>query len=275
MAGPTPQSLITEEDVAAALRKDKGPGARLTSWSVVDFTKKGDNYACVVSSVAVRYARGSEDGEVVYVVKLNPCRKMESFREFTHGVFEKECKFYLKLVPELNRKLENAGQTLLRVPRCFHGCLEHDREMIFLEDLRPRGFKMFDRKKGLDVAHATLILQELARLHSASVLLQAETPDEDLAEIYSFLKPDWFELGAPADSPNSIATLFDGYLQNAIEILKAVGGYARAIAWVESIRPRVIDIFKTKLGKASFSVVCHGDCWNNNVLFRYVHGLHC
>lgn len=264
---PTPQSLVTAEHVQAALRKDKGPDARLTSWGVEDFTRKGDNYACVVSSVRASYTEGKEGGEVVYVVKLNPCRNLESFREFTHTIFEKECRFYLSLVPELNRMLEGAGQTLLRVPRCYHGTLENDREMIFLEDLRPKGFKMFDRKKGLDVAHATLILQELARLHAASVLLQAETPDEDLSEKYSFLKRDWLDVGS--DSPRSIQSLFDGYLRNAIEILETVGGYERAIAWVESLRPDLEQIFKTKLGLTKFNVVCHGDCWNNNVLFRY------
>lgn len=265
--GPTPQSLITEEHVAAALRKDKGADVRLTSWSVEDFTRKGDNYACVVSSVRASYAKGKEDAEVVYVVKLNPCRNVESFKEFTRTIFEKECLFYLSLVPDLNRMLEGAGQTLLRVPRCFHGSLVDGREMIFLEDLRPRGFKMFDRKKGLDVAHASLILQELARLHAASVLLQAETPDEDLIKKYKFLKKDW--LDGNKDSPHGILSLFDGYLRNAIEILETVGGYERAIAWVESLRPDLEEILTTKLGMGKFNVVCHGDCWNNNVLFRY------
>lgn len=49
---------------------------------------------------------------------------------------------------------------------------------------------MFDRMKSLDVAHTSLILQEVARLNASSILLQEEL-SEDIADRYEVLKMDF------------------------------------------------------------------------------------
>ncbi|KAK8725671.1 hypothetical protein OTU49_010682, partial [Cherax quadricarinatus] len=261
--GRTPHTLVTEESVKGALLADKGSDAHLVSWKFEDFTTQGDNYASIVSSVKVMFSLEGQDSEVAYVVKLNPCRNFESLKGMTGMLFEKEVNFYLSLLPHLNAALTTAGQEPLRVPRCFYGSLERGKEFIFLEDLRPRGFKMFDRRKGLDVAHTSLVVKELARFHASSVLLEATTPDEDLVVQHDFLIRDWTDFDV-------ISTMFDSYLKNAIDMLGKVGGYERSISWVESLRLNIREIILEQLERnGKYSVVCHGDCWNNNVLFRY------
>ncbi|KAK3873170.1 hypothetical protein Pcinc_021806 [Petrolisthes cinctipes] len=260
----TPQSLVTEEEVKAALRLDKGSDALLKSWSMVDFTKKGDNYACVVSSVHVQYSLNQENMEVVYIAKLNPCRHVKDLEKMTSVIFRKESEFYLNLVPELNSVLTEVGQKALRFPKCFHGCMDKNKEVILLEDLRPQGYQMFDRRRGLDVAHITLILKELGRLHASSRLLQAKTPDLDLAETHDFLVPDIF-----ADESMGYRDVFHRQLDQSIEVLERFGGYERSVAWVKSLKLEFVKLMKKHLGRSKYNVVCHGDCWNNNVLFRY------
>ncbi|KAK4314063.1 hypothetical protein Pmani_014625 [Petrolisthes manimaculis] len=260
----TPQSLVTEEEVKAALRLDKGSDALLKSWSMVDFTKKGDNYACVVSSVQVQYSLNQENMEVVYIAKLNPCRHVKEFDGMTVVLFRKESEFYSNLVPELNSVLTEVGQKSLRFPKCFHGCLDKNKEVILLEDLRPHGYKMFDRRRGLDVAHITLILKELGRLHASSRLLQAKTPDQDLTVTHDFLVPD-----VMADESFGLRDVFDRQLDQGIELLERFGGYERSIAWVKSLKLELAKLMTKHLGRSKYNVVCHGDCWNNNVLFRY------
>lgn len=250
----------------ATLRVDKGSDAILRSWSVVDFTKPGDNYACIVSSVKVKYSLNQENMEVVYIVKLNPCRPIKEIEIMTPILFRKETEFYLTLVPELNSVLTEVGHKFLRFPKCFHSCLDKDKEIIFLEDLRPRGFKMFDRKRGMDVAHTTLVIEELGRLHAASCLLQAKTPDEDLAARHDFLVPDPY-----IHDGTGVLELIQSQLNQSINILDKIGGYERCIAWIQSLKPDVVKLLKEGLGRSNkYNVVSHGDCWNNNILFRSV-----
>ncbi|XP_050697041.1 uncharacterized protein LOC126985758 isoform X2 [Eriocheir sinensis] len=262
----TPQILVTEGHVRAALAADKGAEARLTAWKVVDFTKKGDNYACVVSSVEVTYELDGQSSEVVYVVKLNACRN-DTMTEFLNSIiYEKETKFYSSLAPELNTVLKEIGQREINVPKCLHVSLEKGKEILFLEDLRRRGFKMHDHRRGMDTAHTNLVLRELARLHAAAFLLEHKHPGEDMMGKYPFLKRNWSDM--LVESREMLKLIEDG-IKFAQEMLAAVGGYERAVAWLDTFVPKLLDVFHKQMECGEPKVVCHGDCWTNNLLFRY------
>ncbi|XP_045114530.1 uncharacterized protein LOC123506480 isoform X1 [Portunus trituberculatus] len=260
----TPGSLVTEDHVRAALTSDKGTAAQLTDWKVVDFTKKGDNYACLVTSVEVKYELDGKSSEVVYVVKLNSGKTIGG-DNLVHILFEKECNFFLDIAPQINSVLKEIGHTEINVPKCFHASLEEGKEVIFLEDLRARGYKMADRKQGLDKAHTTLVLRELARLHAASLLLQNRTPGEHLGEKYHLLK---IGLAYFFQNYDAMLNIIKDSVSFSQTLLKTVGGYERVNSWMDTILANVVDIFEM-LNCGEPKVVCHGDCWNNNLLFRY------
>ncbi|XP_037797735.1 uncharacterized protein LOC119592916 [Penaeus monodon] len=256
---------ITQESVAAALRNDKGSDARLVSFAVQECTKKGDNYATLVARVIVNYTLCETDHKASYVVKYNP-RHFKAFEKFASVMFRKETLFYQYLAQEIQSQLQEAGQTPLRVPRCFHTSLKINQEVIFLEDLQLRGFRMFDRKKGMDVAHTKLVLEELARLHAASYLLKAKIPD--LAEKYPVLSLDW--LNYADEARDVMFKTFSKQMDTVKDMLNKVGGYEVAENWLSRNRERVLEILDISSERVPpFDVLCHGDCWNNNMLFRY------
>ncbi|XP_045114527.1 uncharacterized protein LOC123506479 isoform X2 [Portunus trituberculatus] len=260
----TPDSLVTEDHVRAALATDKGAAALLTTWTVVDFTKKGDNYASLVTSVEVKYELDGNSSEVVYVVKINTGKTFGGDNMFDL-FFQKECNFFLDIAPQMNSVLKEIGHTDINVPKCFHASLEEGKEVIFLEDLRARGYKMVDRKQGLDKAHTTLVLRELARLHAASLLLQNRTPKEDFGEKYPLLK---IKMAYLMQNYSSLCKAIEDNVAFAKDIIERVGGYEGVSAWINTIIPNLVDIFdQMECGEPM--VVCHGDCWNNNFLFRY------
>ncbi|MPC52936.1 hypothetical protein E2C01_046817 [Portunus trituberculatus] len=259
----TPMSLVTEDHVQAALTSDKGAAAQLTAWKIVDFTKKGDNYSCLVTSVVVKYEFDGKSSEVVYVVKINT-GKTFGHPDLLQIAFQKERNFFLDIAPQINSVLKKIGHTEIQVPKCFHTSLKKGKEVIFLEDLRARGYKMADRKQGLDKAHITLVLRELARLHAASLLLQNKTPDEDLGEKYPYLK---IGMAYCIKNYDAMKNLIKESVVLAQNIIKKVGGYERVTAWIDMIIPRLTDIFE-ELECGDPRVVCHGDCWINNLLFR-------
>ncbi|XP_064120747.1 uncharacterized protein LOC135225343 [Macrobrachium nipponense] len=234
-----PKSIITEDHVKKALIANKGIQAVLKSWKVADFTKRGDNYACEVTSVEVKYSlNDKEECEVTYVVKLNPHRNFGDFQEVAPFFFEKEGKFYEELVPALNEALMSAGQKPLPFAKCFLVSLEEGKEQLYFEDLRARGFKMFDRRKGMDKYHVALVISELARLHGASYLLTKKVlKGESAGGRYEFITKDLLDF-----TPNT-KELF--------------------LSWIE----RGVDTGEYKVQDSTAYAM--GDCWNNNLLFRY------
>lgn len=258
-------SEITQESVEAALKNDKGSDARLVSFAVQEFTKKGDNYATLVVRVNVNFSNEKGDSCTSYVVKCDPGR-MKELQELTYICFQKELIFYQQLSHEIQLQLQRADQTPLRVPRCFYSSFEKNREVIFLEDLSPKGFKMLDPNIGMDVPHMTLILEELARLHAASYLLKAKIPD--LSKRYPVLNLDWLTYADNARCKTQ--GFFSSAMDSASILLHHVGGYDVAVAWLNENKLRAAELVENELRRGpTFDVLCHGDCWNNNVLFRY------
>lgn len=261
----TPQSLVTEDNVRAALTADKGANAHLTAFKVVDFTKKGDNFTFVVSSVEVKYELDGKNLEVVYVVKLNSFRKCGFSEAITGMCFEKEAIMYSTLIPQLNSVLKDIGQKTIRFPKCFYASVEQEKQIIYLEDLRPQGYKMLDRRFGLNEVHATYALKEIAKFHAASFLLQNTCSEEDFIGKYPYLKNDWAELSKNSEA---VVKLFRDGIIYAQEVLKTMEGYNKAITWLDTIIPKIADVFYEQIRCGEPKVVCHGDYWINNLLFR-------
>lgn len=262
--------LVTENHVKCALENAAGPQAKLKSFDVVDFTAVGDNYSCFVTSVKVTYVEDDETKTTSFVVKLNPCRAMESMATFTARVFRKESEFYTLLLPKLNKILTDLSQPKLRLPECYHASLESKKEIIIFEDMRPKAYKMFDRMKGLDGEHATLVVEELARLHAASVLLQEQIGAEKFTEKFECLEELFI---SNDDFPEQLT--FKGWFKNFVlsgaKIAEKLKNYSQVSAFLTEIAPTSLDILIKQMGsKSPFKVVCHGDCWNNNLLFRLV-----
>ena len=51
------------------------------------------------------------------------------------------------------------------------------------------------------------------------------------------------------------------------EIMIKVGGYEKVAAWIDTVIPNVLGIL-AQMKRGEPKVACHGDCWNNNCLFR-------
>ncbi|KAG0713744.1 hypothetical protein GWK47_015532 [Chionoecetes opilio] len=259
---PHVTSVAVQEDcVRHALKQDQGSSARLLSWSRHDFTNKGDNYVAEVTSVRVKYSVGAHTRHASYVVKMRHGRPDSHFDDM---VFLKEGKFYTELLPLLNAKLTRAGQEPLRVPRCYHATWHEHESQLYLEDLRLRHFKMYDRKQPLTLAHASLAVRELARLHAASVLLLTNSPQK--ASSFVFLS--WEMYNYSQQTLKAFEALICGSLETAGELARAADRMDMQ-TWFSSLAPRGADLLSGLIRPVMpFDVIGHGDCWVNNLLFR-------
>ena len=262
--------LITERNIQAALLKDKGPEAHLTSFEILDFTSKGDGYTCFVTSVKVQFSLKNQDSTTSYIFKLNPCRS-EDMNEVLEILFAKETYFYNVILPKLNERLQAANQAPLRFPKIFYSSAEFGKEVIILEDMRLRNFKMVDKKFSLDAAHAKLVIQEAARLHSASLLLQEHEQLESLHDKYEFLKNLFLKSECPFFH-KAFEGVFVSCVNTTATILSYFDKYDKVAKVLRDSAPRAFEIMATVGDGAAkpFQTLIHGDCWTNNLLFRFV-----
>ncbi|KAG7164289.1 putative Ecdysteroid kinase-containing protein 6 [Homarus americanus] len=258
----TSKSQIKEEYVKTALKVDKGSDAQLISWVTEDFTQKGEHFACIVTSIKVKYRQGGIENNITYVVKLNPQRNMKELREYVRLNFIKEVGYYQDLVPLFNAELQNFGIEPLRMPTCLFVHMTEGEEVMILGDLRPEGFKVLDRKKGMEKEHTIMVMKEMSKIHAASTLVEKKA-EEALELKHKYLLVDM-------SSMKQFDKFFTGSMRSAADLAEKVGGYERHAAWFRNFAPKCGDAFKEQLKRSPpFDVVCHGDCWTTNVLFRY------
>ncbi|KAG8234757.1 hypothetical protein J437_LFUL006589 [Ladona fulva] len=170
------------------------------------------------------------------------------------------------------------GRPFRGVPTCFHA----RGDLIVLEDLRARGFRMADRKAGLDVAHIEAALSLLAPLHALSLAARAMQPELFECRIAEAVREVMF-------SPENEAW-YRGYYKSASGAACSIvaDAFPSSEAYLRRLQSftddgffqRMVDLVSAKWAKCCVNsskveayeiplVLCHGDCWTNNIMFRY------
>jgi len=259
--------IIKKEMVLEVLRKDKGSDAILKSFNLIDFTKKGDNYSCFVTSIVAEYMIEGKVSSAKYIAKMNPKRGFAAGDGFTAIQFKQENKFYAEILPELNQVLQENHQESLRVPEFYYYSDEAGDEIMIFEDMRERGFKMFDKLKGCDQLHAELMFKELGRLHAAGKLLIERYGEKEAIAKFTLLE----DIMSASEDNDMTDKYFVSMMITASKLAKNLGQkYHRAAQVILEMSTEVKKtLSKLYEPKQPFATIQHGDCWTNNILFRY------
>ncbi|KAF2364272.1 Protein of unknown function DUF227 [Trinorchestia longiramus] len=259
--------VLTPTVLQEVLLKDVGSGAKFKSFEIKDFCSKGDNFACYVTSVAVKYILGSKEKCASYVVKLNQFNQLETFETFTVKVFEKEGRFHSELIPALNQLRKTIHLPPLKYPSCFYASFKAGNELLLLEDMREKSFRMSAVKHDLDNDHVLLVMEELAHLHASSVVLEEQMGTENFLTTFNFLE----EVFTSKLIPPMLQENITDFVRNGIRAAEKIGGYEELAARLLEVDPSIFECVDTakKTCNPKFRVANHGDCWTNNMLFRY------
>ena len=262
-------SIVDYKSVKNAVENDLGENYSLISFKFDDFTKKGDNYASLVTSIKAKlnHNKNNSESEVTYIVKLNPKREAELWNSIENDFFIHEGEFFKTICPELNKILSSISETPLNMPQSFFRCYTPMREHLINEDMRQKNFIMLDRKKGMDLNHTLVMLRELAKLHAASFILE-KNKGILFEEQFPMFKRD---LTQNTKAFTMFCAVMDGQIKNTIDILKELNIYEGAIQVLEVMKNNSKKIYLQQclsLSSPKFRCLTHGDCWVNNFLFR-------
>ncbi|XP_063225228.1 uncharacterized protein LOC134532593 [Bacillus rossius redtenbacheri] len=248
---------LTTDFLAGLLRRaEDDPALTVDGVEVRPASAQGDNYASDLRKVEVDYRDGGGGRRRrSLVVKTPP--ELPVMRRFVAELrlFQKEVFAYSRLLPAL--------RTLTSCPPVTPAYLPADTpDIVVLEDVSSRGFKMADRKTGLDLAHCRLALRALAAFHGLSAELVRRDPAviEHLPELVH-------NTGRRETQMRFIPNTYD----SLADIVETWPGYERFAGEIRRRRDTVVEDLERLVvpSEDGFNVVNHGDFWVNNMLFRY------
>lgn len=168
-----------------------------------------------------------------------------------------------------NQKEKTIGDQFGNVPQCYWA----KSDLIVLNDLAVNDFKMPERKKGLNLEQTQSVLATLAKFHALSLAYKAQYPDK-FNRLTRVIEEGLF-------APETAKYYLGYYRRLSKSTLETVqrgleeAHVSRSEHYMMRLRTFLEGdtAFKTMCDlvqlKSELSVMCHGDCWTNNFLFRY------
>lgn len=234
----------------------------------------GDGFMGIMVRVVIEGDRQGHADRLCLICKMPPTDKVRRELFHTSKVFVNEIYAYDVMLPAMlkfqTEKSVPKDVGFFRFPKCYGTFADPEAGdfAIVLEDLRETGYQMWNKLDTLDYAHARLVVAELGRFHALSHALRDQRPTE-FAELR--LKKADFMLNM-LDSDMGANTWKNMYMM-AREALEPNETELR-----DKMR-LLADTFVDRLRRCCkddasepFGVLCHGDFWNNNIMYRYEEG---
>ncbi|RZB38959.1 EcKinase, DUF1679, and/or APH domain containing protein [Asbolus verrucosus] len=192
-------------------------------------------------------------------------RKTVPIRRF----FENEVNFYSKVHPMLQKFERDRGisDNLQLIPKCFNVCIEDCSEMLILENLKVLKFECFDKTSFLDHEHISLIFKTYGRFHAYSFALRDQQPEE-YQQLVGRLHNVYEEC------LNNESSTFQDYVRQNVQLIRQYlipGEDDEVINKFRKYENNGINdiLLDIVTEKCDYSAILHGDCWSNNMMFKY------
>jgi Ecdysteroid kinase-like family len=258
------KALVGPKDVLAVVKKIHGPASKLLDYQVEKGTASVQGFMSSILRVIAQVSVQEQVHSTKFLVKSMPELISQKETAIEFGSFEQEIGFFEECAPILRENCPDVP-----VVQCFHTSLK-DR-IFYMEDLRELGFVALVRNFSdlkhdfLTMDHFRLIMETQAKFHSAS-----------LGTDWIKKVPSLFEFDILYARETGV-TLFVKMIKQAVEdnimpiaqlefpqnesILKVVKWLAstECFEWVQKL---------SKSDPETINVLCHGDCWANNFMFK-------
>lgn len=210
-----------------------------------------------------------EDSELVLVLKLPPENKARR-EQMGMNVFEREVVVYNEILPMFQKFQQDKGlkpgQGFVSFPKCYYASYdkEKDEAVVIMEDIRKKGFKMLNKYKTLDYPHAQAVLETVAQFHGLSLAVKDQCPA--IFEKFKGLKDAMTE-GMMTDL---MKTMTKASCEKAIGALEPheENIKQKLLAFGENVVDIIHSCTNGELTEP-YTVINHGDCWTNNIMFKY------
>ncbi|XP_055591619.1 uncharacterized protein LOC129743584 [Uranotaenia lowii] len=231
---------------------------------------KGDGFIGDIFKATIR-----EDGKADLVLIGKTLPNNEARRQYSIDLFHREVEAYNRILPTLNKfqldkgLQQGSSKGFWSYPKTYYAhCNPTKMEgVVIMEDLREKSFRMCNKLEPVGYQQTKLLMIELGKLHAVSFALKAEAPE--LFEPFKQYSDPFLNLVA-YDPTQSIAKMMNGTCEMLVKMLESTD--KATTEKLNGIRGKIHELYQedVKIDEAEpYAVLAHGDCWINNMLYRY------
>lgn len=226
---------------------------------------KGDGFLSVFFTGEILNTDNGQTTEVA--IKKSPTDGFTS-NFGNNTAYGNEISFYSELFPELDRfqREQAVKNPFNNIPKYLSGNIDSKNMFIAMENLKTAGYELFDKKKYVDDKHLPIMFKTYAKFHALSFAYRQQN-EEKYNHAIKHITDIFAVMTEPSENSGTITAMAESFL-SALEFfdpiteadtltkLKAVGDIKEAI---REVRPYT----------SKYKCFSHGDCWSNNMLFKY------
>lgn len=224
------------------------------------FDGMGEGFVGDVLFVTITEKQTNE--EQYFIIKQQRCLNGKALN-YTDTPFDNEIYFYSTIWPTLQQFHQESTQTSLEmVPKCV-GTFNGGLKKIALENLSVKNFVTYDKRKPFDDDHLMLIMETYGKFHAVSMAFKAR----NVGEYNTLIEP----LRRPDITVYKEDNFCGKYLRFVFRQVQDF--FDRDLGLVERLKfyeTSGINLLNNCLSDGtSNGVLLHGDCWSNNMMFKY------
>lgn len=260
-------------------------------------SKKGDNFIGIVYRVTGKLSNDTSNEDVnnnkssiSLILKVAPTNKARRYTFSSRSCFLREIQMYDEVLPMFRQFQESCGiipeeNGFHEYPKCYKTIDAELDETLIFQDLKVDQFEMFDRFQVITIDHVRLIMKTLGKYHALSFALRVrslkfEQSNTILIRIFVLQdqQPEQLERYSKMEEnfmrniDENLIIYLETMLNSVFGSLDQEGDEQLLEKVKEFFKPGHIAIMKECCNgelAEPYSVICHGDCWSNNMLFNY------
>nr|AEV76946.1 putative juvenile hormone-inducible protein [Phyllotreta striolata] len=226
---------------------------------------KGDNFLGIVTTVCVK-----NDDKTLELI-LKSAHESETFRKAAplREAYLREIYLYENVFSQFDKyqndyNVEDPFKSYAKL----YGCNKDDgNECLVMENLKTQGYQLWNKHNPMNPGHISAVLKEYAKFHATNIAMKHNDPDA-YENLVSSISKNIFEL---ADDEKTSREKFQLFLKSTFDIgYKTVDGEPELIDYLKTLENDFPALFFDELSQPEYkTTLIHGDCWCNNVLFKY------
>lgn len=180
-------------------------------------------------------------------------------------IYVQEFYFYDTVLPALMefQSRKDVNNRFNCIPQYYGTFIKDKIELIVLDDLKDKGFMMFDWRKPLDLNHLKLTLLEYGRFHALSLAMNDQEPKTFRDVQMNNMIANHINRGMHFLIPQLFQQILDAIMRRGEHVL-----YEDMKSFLDknNILQQTINLMEEE---TSFAVINHCDAWLKNFLFKY------